>query len=233
MNEISQRLKKINGGKILDIATGSGQFIHFLMENLKSYKSFTGIDMRENKQINTVFEDKPITFQKMDAYQLQFPNESFDTVTISHSLHHFEQPKKIFEEMKRVLKNSGYMIIHEMIADGKPTPAQQSHIKIHHWFAKMDRKNDVYHSDTYKRKELENIIKMIKFEEIECFDYQYPVENLFDEKTINSYCEIIEKILSTRKNLPAKLLKEGKEIKEYIQKNGYAPANMMLCIGKK
>jgi ubiquinone/menaquinone biosynthesis C-methylase UbiE len=233
MNEFLQILSKMNGGKILDIATGNGEFIYFLMENLKSYESFTGIDMRENKQIDDVFKDKPITFQIMDAYHLQIQNESFDTVTISHSLHHFEQPEKILQEMIRVLKKNGIMLIHEMISDGKLSAAQMSHIKLHHWFAKMDRKNSVYHRETYKRKEIEEMIKMISFQEIECFEHQYPVENPFDEKVINSYCEIIEKILSTRKNLSDEFLSEGAEIKNYILNNGYAPANMLFWIGKK
>ena len=46
----------------------------------------------------------------MNAENLQFEDESFDTVCIPHSLHHLASINKVLAEMKRVLKKYGNFI---------------------------------------------------------------------------------------------------------------------------
>lgn len=44
---------------------------------------------------------------KMDAHKLDFPDNSFDLVFMSHTAEHFENPMQCFREIKRVLKPEG------------------------------------------------------------------------------------------------------------------------------
>jgi methylase of polypeptide subunit release factors len=42
--EIAERLKLISGGRVLDVCTGSGDFIRTLMRTLGNFTSFIGVD---------------------------------------------------------------------------------------------------------------------------------------------------------------------------------------------
>ena len=47
IQKLETRLKEIAGGKVLDVATGTGQFIQLLMQALKDYDEFLGIDVHD------------------------------------------------------------------------------------------------------------------------------------------------------------------------------------------
>ncbi|NIV31266.1 MAG: methyltransferase domain-containing protein, partial [Anaerolineae bacterium] len=47
-------------------------------------------------------------FIQMDAARLGFADESFDTVSISASLHHLADASPVFAEMGRMLRPGGY-----------------------------------------------------------------------------------------------------------------------------
>jgi ubiquinone/menaquinone biosynthesis C-methylase UbiE len=104
---IARRLGSVSGGKVLDVATAKGGFIDTLMKTLKCYDSFVGIDYcaseesREDMEsARKRFEGKPVQFFQMNAENLQFEDESFDTVCISHSLHHLDRIDRVLMEIR-------------------------------------------------------------------------------------------------------------------------------------
>lgn len=65
-------LGHIPAGRVLDVATGSGGFIHFLLDSLKDYVEIIGVD--NNERAAAAFaedfrENSKIHFQMMDAAQ--------------------------------------------------------------------------------------------------------------------------------------------------------------------
>ena len=91
MNTLKQALGGICGGRVLDVATGEGDFIKTLVGNLKSYGEIIGIDtIGYTKAAESTFYVANVRFIQMDAEQLGFGDETFDTVSISSSLHHLE-----------------------------------------------------------------------------------------------------------------------------------------------
>ena len=64
MEKLMKRMKEIKGGKILDIATGRGEFIHSLMNGLESYDSILGIDFsaRSIEFAQSQFKEDSIEF---------------------------------------------------------------------------------------------------------------------------------------------------------------------------
>jgi ubiquinone/menaquinone biosynthesis C-methylase UbiE len=93
MDTLQRALGGVSGGRVLDVATGEGSFIKTLLENLKSYSQIIGIDACEpTRTPGSVFDTKAARFVQMDAAQLGFSDGSFDTVSISSSLH---QPELI------------------------------------------------------------------------------------------------------------------------------------------
>jgi len=113
-------LVQIQGGKVLDIGCGSGQFIAILMQSLGSFDSITGVDVDDEalEEARSKFRSEKFNFIKASSLNLPFEDASFDFVCISKALHHVENDRQTLEEMKRVLKQGGYLLINEMIRDG-------------------------------------------------------------------------------------------------------------------
>jgi ubiquinone/menaquinone biosynthesis C-methylase UbiE len=126
-------LGNIAGGRVLDVATQEGHFVQILMENLKDYTEIVGIDTNDwaiQKAKGTVDQEN-VRFLVMNAEQMKFEDESFDTVCVSASLHHLSNIQRVLEEMKRVLKTGGHFIVAEMHRDGL-TEAELTSIYLHH-----------------------------------------------------------------------------------------------------
>jgi len=235
MKEIEDRLKTINGGNILDVATGAGNFIHFIKEFNKIEK-ITAIDTvpQMGDQINKSFPDLNVEFQVMDANKLTFDDESFDTVCLSNSLHHMTDFQLMLSELKRVLKNNGILVINEMRSD-QLDPAQLSHKMLHHWTAKRDRIVGMNHNETWTTSEIIKAISNMNFAEMQVLEYRWPNQEPKSQETIDGMLKmidtIIERLLSDERT--RHLVEEGREIKEYIRQNGYDSASSVFITARK
>ena len=67
-----------------------------------------GIRLAEESHIENIY------FQSGNAEKLPYEPETFDLVITRLSFHHFDNPEKPFEEMKRVLKKGGKMVVWDM-----------------------------------------------------------------------------------------------------------------------
>jgi len=235
MDNIFKSIQGLIGKKILDVATGQGEFISLLKDQLPGYISIIGIDESERSIENarTLFEDDKIEFQMMDAYKMSFPDDTFDIVTISNSLHHFALPEQILAEMQRVTKPGGKIIVHEMVSDDL-TPAQLSHRKIHHWSAKIDMLNNRFHAETYTKEALVELIKK-QFDDAQVMNYKYPVDDNKDKELITRMKSYFEMILKRAEGFPeySELEKEADIIKQHIDEHGYEPATFFYMIAEK
>ena len=73
-----------------------------------------GIRLAEESHIENIY------FQSGNAEKLPYDPETFDLVITRLSFHHFDNPEKPFEEMKRVLKKGGKMVVWDMEAAEEP-----------------------------------------------------------------------------------------------------------------
>ena len=97
---------------VLDVGCGNGRSI---FDILPKTKNVTGID-HDNKAVadakNNFSKYSSIKIIKADAAQLPFDNEEFDFVICMTTFANFADKKfKALEEMRRVLKDSGKIII--------------------------------------------------------------------------------------------------------------------------
>ncbi len=237
MLNLEKRLQEFEGGKILDVATGRGEFIHFLVHTIKSFDEIVGIDITDMafREIMGFFEDHAVKLHKMDAYKMDFRDETFDTVCLSNSIHHFNDVDKVFSEMKRILKPGGNFVIQEMVCDDSQTEQQKSHIMLHHWFAKIDMMNNRYHDHTCTKEQLWEQIDAIGLSEYEKFEYTPEMKEPMSEEGINRYIHLTDQVISNFRNSDnyCALNKEKEIIQEHIRKNGFAPADMIFLMGKK
>ncbi len=106
------------GDRILDIATGTGDVAIEFAEQHKDI-SIIGVDFSEamleaaKKKVAAKGLESSITFQYGDALALPFQNNQFDVITMAFGIRNVENCAKALEEMKRVLKPGGRMLILE------------------------------------------------------------------------------------------------------------------------
>jgi len=111
--------KGIKSGTVLDIGTGSGLLAIELSKVKGGNFDITAIDIshnmikkaRENARQAGV-EDK-ISFMVSTAAALPFPDNYFDLVISYASLHHWFEPVTVFNEVNRIVKESGDIIIRD------------------------------------------------------------------------------------------------------------------------
>jgi ubiquinone/menaquinone biosynthesis C-methylase UbiE len=254
-SKIAKRLRSVSGGRILDVATAGGGFIDTLMKTLKDYDSIVGIDYcgsaASKKQMESAkkrFEDKPVRFFEMNAENLKFEDKSFDTVCISHSLHHLANIDKVLAEMKRVLKNGGNFILQECYCDGDQTEAQKADELEHAWEARIDSLLGVTHNKTLTKQRIMDIASSLKLRELEVFDSTHPVECLFCKRkhecedpkiqaTIHDSIKDVDDVIKRIEGysdleIRNRLMEEGERIKETIRKSGLARASYLFVIGR-
>ena len=249
--KIRSKLGSISGGKVLDIAAGSGDFIDTLMKTLKDYDCFVGIDSsKKNLESGEKrLRGKPVKLMEMNAESLEFADDSFDTVCMAYSLHHLERIDKVLAEMRRVLKPSGNLIIQEEFFDGNQNEAQKTNLLQHAWEAQIDSLLGEIHKTILTKHRIEEIISNLQLESVEIFESTHPVECLFcerrfrcdDPKSVEQIDRSLKEIDDSLKRLKeiadpearVRLQKIGEELKERNRKFGNAHPSVLFVMGRK
>ena len=252
---IARRLGSVSGGRALDVATAGGGFIDTLMKTLGNYESFVGVDYcpsatakKEMESARKRFEGKPVQLLEMNAEHLEFDDESFDTVCLSHSLHHLANIDTVLSEMKRVVKKGGNFLLQEVYCDGLQTEAQRTDERAHAWEAQIDALFGITHNKTLTQQRILDIATSLNLEGLEIFDSTHPVDCLFckrkheceDPKNQATFHQSIKDIDDAIQRIEAypdseirnRLVEEGEKIKEDIAKYGSAPGSYLFVIGK-
>jgi len=236
MEMLKEKLSGISAGRVLDVGTGGGDFVDLLTTFLKEYSEIIGIDTNERavEAARKNFNKENIKFMIMDACDMNFEDESFDTVCISNSIHHLPEPKKILDEMKRVLKPGGRLIICEMFCDNQ-NEKQLNHVAWHHWAAEVNRIMGVYHGSTHKKEEILDIANSLGLSKIDSFEFNFPEEEESNEDELKGFLthfdELAEKIKDHEEY--DRLYKEKERFKKSILDIGMSSATELFVIGTK
>ncbi len=105
-------LKK--GTKVLDVGSGTGGIIPYILQEIGNQGSVWAVDFAE-KMVNLgkeKFRREPrVDFQTASVESLPFADQFFDQVICFGALPHFPDKQRAIEEMGRVLKLGGPLII--------------------------------------------------------------------------------------------------------------------------
>jgi ubiquinone/menaquinone biosynthesis C-methylase UbiE len=101
-------LDNCNGKRILDIGGGTGRTGNALIQ---SGYEVTVLDKNEDIMRFGQEIHSPLVFVKGDAYRLPFKTEIFDEVILEEIIEHFEGQGKAIEEIHRVLRPGGRVIL--------------------------------------------------------------------------------------------------------------------------
>lgn len=111
--------------KILDVACGPGIIA---CEFAKKVFHITGIDItpamiEQTKNLQRERKFDNIDWKLGDVTRLSFEDDSFSLVVTRYSFHHLIEPRKVLEEMQRVCKPDGKILVIEFTPDKDKTVA--------------------------------------------------------------------------------------------------------------
>ena len=109
--------KSLNPKRILDVATGTAD-IAIALTKIKNCE-IIGMDLSSNmleigqKKIKELHLYKNVKLELGDVENLEYNDNYFDVVTVGYGVRNFENLKKSLDEIYRVLKKNGTLIILE------------------------------------------------------------------------------------------------------------------------
>ena len=115
--EVVEISKSLNPKRILDVATGTADIAIALTE-IKNCE-IIGMDLSSNmldigdKKIKELGLQQSIILELGDVENLDYNDNYFDVVTVGYGVRNFENLKKSLDEIYRVLKKNGTLIILE------------------------------------------------------------------------------------------------------------------------
>ncbi|HEY6536165.1 MAG TPA: methyltransferase domain-containing protein [Candidatus Nitrosocosmicus sp.] len=209
-----------NTDTVLDVACGSGIVS---CEFARIVSSVIGIDLTPAMidQAKLLQQEKKldnIAWEIGDVSKLPFENDLFSLVVTRYSLHHMVEPQKIVEEMKRVCKLGGRVIIIDV------TPEDDKVVE----YNNVEKLRDPSHVKALTISELENMIKMVNLSNLK-FEY-HELEMNLDEILQSSFPD--PKNVSKIKQLFENDLKNNNlGMKSYLKNNKiyfYFPISMIV-----
>lgn len=114
-----ERLASYKPTKMLDIATGTGDFAILAAKTLHP-QQLVGADISEGmmeigrQKVKREKLDGIISFRKEDCLHLSIEDETFDAVTAAFGIRNFQNLDQGLKEMCRVLKKGGHLCIIEL-----------------------------------------------------------------------------------------------------------------------
>lgn len=118
-NAAIRSLKPFAPRRILDVATGTGDFALLSARKLQP-EHLLGVDISEGmlavgrKKVQEAGMESIIAFCKDDCMALNLPDASFDAVTVAYGVRNFENLETGLREMLRVLRPEGRLVIIEL-----------------------------------------------------------------------------------------------------------------------
>ena len=110
--DVVDLLEDLKFETLLDLDCGTGLLLEQIYDRLPEVKA-TGFDygLERLEVAKERFKDKDINLDFGQAINLPYKDNSFDIVVSTTTFHHYQQPKKVLNEVYRVLKPGGTFII--------------------------------------------------------------------------------------------------------------------------
>jgi len=119
-DEFRRKALNLAKGKVLEVGVGTGKNLPYYPKGCQ----VTGIDFssgmlaRAKKKVHLA--QVPVTLLEMDAQEMDFPDDTFDTIVATCVFCSVPDPVKGLEEVRRVCKPDGQIILLEHVRSEHP-----------------------------------------------------------------------------------------------------------------
>ncbi len=195
--------------KVLDVATGPGYIAMLFAERAREV---IGIDLTPAfvaKARATAIENhlKNVSFCEGDVEHLPFGDQTFDIVTCHKALHHFPNPVRALDEMNRVLRAGGRLVLGDTRSSDNLETARRHNA--------LERLRDPSHVEMYSPNKLKALVEMRGFS----------LENLVefhDERDIDWWQQVMPAPESVYREVREKFIEsiEGNTLELHVRCEG-------------
>ncbi|WP_425616670.1 methyltransferase domain-containing protein [Anatilimnocola sp. NA78] len=114
-NEVLRHLPKLSGTKLLDVAMGDGRNLPLIPRDCQVY----GVDISRVllEKCQHDYADRDLHLIVGEAETLPFPDSTFDNLFSLGAINHVNDPGKAFQEMARVVKPDGLIVVADEVPD--------------------------------------------------------------------------------------------------------------------
>jgi ubiquinone/menaquinone biosynthesis C-methylase UbiE len=112
-------LRYCKGGRLLDIGTGPAWLLLKIHNKAPQFR-LVGIDSSSamvTKAKENTAKVESIEIKEGNAANVPCPDNSFDIIVSTASLHHWKEPVKGLNEIWRLLKNNGFALVYDLVRD--------------------------------------------------------------------------------------------------------------------
>jgi SAM-dependent methyltransferase len=223
------------GGRMLDVATGSGRMVRFLVDRLKAYDEVIAIDRDEAVASDfdgRFADDRDVRFERMDALEMSFPAGSFDIVSMSHALCEFADADRatLLQAIRRLARAGGAIIISDTPRD-QATKPELTHVLLHDWWSDVDAHNGVLHRPFQSRAELVAQFEVLDLINLRLFDVPDTPGDPFDPDQLAWIDGVIDTSLARVTDEPA-IAARGTELRERMHRIGFRLATAQVAMGE-
>lgn len=115
LNKIIELIPKKEGAKILDAGCGEGHLLEMISKKVNqknvNQKNLYGADITKIALEKAKERVTHANFSLQDLSNLDYKDEFFEVVICTEVIEHIPEYKKVINELKRVLKKGGYLIM--------------------------------------------------------------------------------------------------------------------------
>ena len=97
--------------RVIDIGCGTGHLLLALNDRLQQPLRLYGLDFSDSAIRRCRRLMRSAEFNVASVYEIPYPNENFDMITCTETMEHLEQPSTALQEMSRVLRPGGHLVI--------------------------------------------------------------------------------------------------------------------------
>jgi SAM-dependent methyltransferase len=227
-------LGDIHGGRVLDVASGRGGFIAFLADGLADYDEIVGIELDEARRSG--FEAatagrRDIRFVHADFLNADLEPRSFDTVAVSASLHHFDDPTTVLRRMHELVRPGGWIVVSEMYRDGQ-TAEQLTEVEVHNWMAEVDTATGGVHLPTFRRSEIIGLVEHLGLEDISTTDRADLLIDPHDPATVAEIGDMIDRYAAKAAGIGG-LEERANALRTRLARVGAREATVLTLVGRR
>ena len=147
-------------------------------------------------------------------------------------LHHLSDVQQTLAEMKRVVKNGGWIIVNELFSDDQ-NPAQEVHKQMHHFRSKIDRMNGIVHNEAFSRKQIVDILKRAGLDIQLKFEFKNQAKVPSKEEIEERKAKLWSALESVKGRIEyEELANEIPPIEAALDKYGFEMSTRLVCVAQ-